>query len=269
MSHFTVVVIGEKVEEQLAKYNENLEGPERWEPIRDYTIEAAEKGLGLEALANPTLEHLEQLLKWLQDDDTDEKYRIRDGQICRATTYNPDSQWDWYVVGGRWAGFFPLKKGKKLADSALKKNIDFEGARKKSRTTAEEAWVPWAEATAKFGMPESWDVIRERYVDDVEKARDVFHAHGAVKACRDLVGFMTDPVEHFGSDKETYVRRSVGQSLTPYAIVKDGEWFQKGKMGWFGMSSDEIGQDDWNAFVNKTYDELPDDTLLTLVDCHI
>lgn len=31
-----------------------------------------------------------------------------DGNIL--STYNPDSQWDWYSIGGRWDGFFPLKQ---------------------------------------------------------------------------------------------------------------------------------------------------------------
>jgi len=32
------------------------------------------------------------------------------------TTYNPDSKWDWWVVGGRWAGGWTLKPG---AESAM------------------------------------------------------------------------------------------------------------------------------------------------------
>ena len=26
------------------------------------------------------------------------------------STYNPDSKWDWYQVGGRWGGYLPLKE---------------------------------------------------------------------------------------------------------------------------------------------------------------
>lgn len=40
-------------------------------------------------------------------------------------------------------------------------------------------------------------------------------------------------------------------------------------MGWFGMSTDEMSQEQWNELVQKFYDGLPDDALLTLVDCHI
>jgi len=29
-----------------------------------------------------------------------------------TSTYNPDSKWDWYTVGGRWSGLLNLKKNK-------------------------------------------------------------------------------------------------------------------------------------------------------------
>lgn len=75
--------------------------------------------------------------------------------------YNPNSQWDWYVVGGRWNGFFKLKKNKKEyihpeflpkelrtkrkefpggVNSALKKDIDFTGMREYRLKLAEKIW---------------------------------------------------------------------------------------------------------------------------------
>jgi hypothetical protein len=40
-------------------------------------------------------------------------------------------------------------------------------------------------------------------------------------------------------------------------------------MGMFGISRDETGRDDWDRQVNELLDGLPDDTLITVVDCHI
>ncbi|NCQ50294.1 hypothetical protein GW796_00025 [archaeon] len=28
-------------------------------------------------------------------------------------------------------------------------------------------------------------------------------------------------------------------------VVKDGQWYQKGEMGWWGCSTDEMTQDEW------------------------
>ena len=51
-----------------------------------------------------------------------------DGQMI---TYNPNSKWDWYSIGGRWGGFLPLKEldseGNHLTtNEALVEEIDWE-----------------------------------------------------------------------------------------------------------------------------------------------
>jgi hypothetical protein len=52
-------------------------------------------------------------------------------------------------------------------------------------------------------------------------------------------------------------------------VVKDGQWYERGKMGWFGMSSGDMDEDQWRAQVLELVEGLPDDTLLTMVDAHI
>ena len=58
-------------------------------------------------------------------------------------------------------------------------------------------------------------------------------------------------------------------AISTYALLKDGVWYVKGEMGWWGMSNDKMSQGEWNAQVAKLLDELPDDTRITIVDCHI
>jgi hypothetical protein len=48
-----------------------------------------------------------------------------------------------------------------------------------------------------------------------------------------------------------------------------GKWYEKGSMGWFGCVIGEKDQAEWNAEFNRMFDSLPDDALLTAVDCHI
>jgi hypothetical protein len=52
-------------------------------------------------------------------------------------------------------------------------------------------------------------------------------------------------------------------------VVKDGQWYEKGKMGWFACVADEKDEDVWDREFAALLDGLPDDTLLTVVDCHI
>lgn len=57
---------------------------------------------------------------------------------------------------------------------------------------------------------------------------------------------------------------------TPYAFVTtDGEWVERGEMGWFGISSNEMNEDEWDAKFREYLKTLDKDIILTLVDCHI
>lgn len=56
---------------------------------------------------------------------------------------------------------------------------------------------------------------------------------------------------------------------TTFAILKNGEWYERGEMGWFGQASNEISEDEWEAKTNELLSSLPDNTLITLIDCHI
>lgn len=77
------------------------------------------------------------------------------------------------------------------------------------------------------------------------------------------------PVSTFGLDRQAYIDRCRNGALVPFAIVKDGKWHERGSMGWWGCVSNEMDTDAWNEQVQRLYDDLPDDTMLTIVDCHI
>jgi hypothetical protein len=45
---------------------------------------------------------------------------------------------------------------------------------------------------------------------------------------------------------------------TSYALVTpDGEWHQRGKMGWWGMSSDEMTKDEWKEYYTAQIKKYP------------
>ncbi len=54
-----------------------------------------------------------------------------------------------------------------------------------------------------------------------------------------------------------------------FAILKDGEWYEKGEMGWFAIVSNEKAAETWETEQKKLLADLPGDTLLTVIDCHI
>ena len=59
------------------------------------------------------------------------------------------------------------------------------------------------------------------------------------------------------------------EEISAFAVVKDGKWYERGKMGWFGVVTDEKDKDAWSEQVKQLIVSLPPDTLLTMYDCHI
>jgi hypothetical protein len=56
----------------------------------------------------------------------DEILGIDDTGVYAMSTYNPESKWDWWTLGGRWAGSFTRKGGGELLDVARKSEIDID-----------------------------------------------------------------------------------------------------------------------------------------------
>jgi hypothetical protein len=144
MSHFTVLVTktqDKPVDEQLAPFDENREVPsydrECW-CIGNIARRAGGDKAEAELDTNtdqirdaywklPEVERTDE--KWLSlikpiselSDKYEKEHELYqkpnpDCEECHGSgtyksQYNPDSKWDWYSVGGRWAGYFKLKPG--------------------------------------------------------------------------------------------------------------------------------------------------------------
>lgn len=218
-----------------------------------------------------------------------------DIQKCVART-NPNSKWDWWTIGGRWKGFLKLKlgatgvsgeegvmgshfaKGADRADQARKGDIDFDGMRDQA---GEKSGAYWDKANAITGGEswESWGSVRDRICGTgdsfdrarIDEAREFYQGQRPVAALKegdpDAFGWSLD--DALAGTRDNYVQASRDQACTTFAVIKDGQWFEKGSMGWWGMVSGETDQAEWNRQFNELIDGLPDDTLLTVVDCHI
>lgn len=206
------------------------------------------------------------------------------GEVARyIDRTNPNKKWDWYVVGGRWTGFFPLKPDAGVhavgrpglmtapaepgtADQVRLGDVDFDKARGEASAEAHKNFDKWEAAFTEHGKPIPWSYFREK---SEERGRDEARAeYNAQPAIKEMKGWGC-PVDAYGFDRDVYIEKCRHGTLVPYAIVKDGKWHQKGEMGWFGMSRDEKDQGEWNEEVFRLFNDLPDDTLLTIVDCHI
>ena len=300
VSHFPVLVIGDDYEAQLAPYHEfectGLDDEficdvDRTEQLRD---DFAKHGEGRTFAEFVTYWRGKEAIG--PDDDPDLEgthkygYVVLDmaGEVVRVINRtNPNSKWDWYTVGGRWRGFFQAKAGTKAAigapgvfdnaptfnaDSLRKGDVDFAGMRAAASAEAELRYTRYEEIIAGTPEAETWDTIRERHGDsEIEAARVAYHEQPRIKALEtaSMLPMFDDPIVIYGGGRESFVQRAVEGVAVPFAIVKDGQWVGKGEMGWFGISHDEADETSWAAAVQELYDSLPEDAMLTLVDCHV
>lgn len=130
MSHFTVLVIGDDVEESLAPFDENIELAKYVEYTREQLIaksreeiEDYKNGRYAEYLADPVkykaectndyhMKYLEEnfpkKLQWTDQEHYEEAIRYYEPEDIGTngevySTRNPQGYWDWYQIGGRWA----------------------------------------------------------------------------------------------------------------------------------------------------------------------
>ena len=297
MSHYTVLVINSDgiadVDEQLKDYDENIEVDRYVKYTKDELIKREkeyikdyEKGTYAEYLKDKDAyrkkcsnnqSHLSYIenefskkLKWTDEQiyaNAIKSYEDvgKDGEVY--STYNPLSKWDWYEIGGRWAGEFKLNPGgeriqepnfsygytedekleittKGLVDQAYFGDIDWKGMRS----------VENYDNACRF-----WELYIDKEPAITEEDKEL------IKWCL----YKESYYENKYKNKETYAKCMT--NFTTYAVLKDGEWFAPGKMGYWGMSSEEDEEGlDWELnYYDKFLQDLSDDALLTIVDCHI
>ena len=289
MSHFTVLVIGNYVDEALAPFNECEDVDRYVEYTKQQLIDKSKKeiedyknGRYAEYLADPEKytsecnpqqfqyiteefpprlswtddEHYADQIKWYEPEDIGP-----DGEVY--STSNPNGYWDWYQIGGRWAGALTVKPGttfespnfswgwseeeKRRAmeslstDSAFIKDIDFDVMNGDNLKNYKE----------RYALLQKWDEL------DMETRIGRFF-------------WDTDQVEFVKSGKtlEEYLEEYMPHPLSAYAYIHEGEWHARWEMGWFAMSKNDMGKKTWNQLFREFIEGLDPETRVTFVDCH-
>ena len=214
MSHFCTYVFtkknGRSVEELLAPYDENITVAPYVEYTREQAIvnvrkeiEEYKNGLYVKYLKDPKAyaencnkKHLcyirdkfPKKLNWTDDECYEDMKNYYSEDMIKPngdllSTYNPNSKWDWYTVGGRWNKCINTLDGRH---------------------------------------------VNEAFVHEVN-----------------------------------------WKDSTPFAFITPiGEWCEKGKMGWWAVVFNEKEKSNWETEFKKFVDGLDEDTMVTIVDCHI
>ena len=160
--HFTVLVAGDDVAGQLAPFQEDTGMDTYPEKYLEFAVRIPREEVK---------DYIKKSLDPLSDKNKAEYSELPDGQIMAkfggytsnkngdyGFMINPNAEWDWWVIGGRWRGYFKLKPGRNGAvggfnakrgdiricpdgvDQARKGDIDFEGSYQARLEEAERNW---------------------------------------------------------------------------------------------------------------------------------
>lgn len=235
MSHFVTLVlvppgandVERAVEQLLAPFDEGL----RMAPYKCYVegkeLERMQEQYKLRSRA----ELVPKLKEWFGHDggvDTKGLYYL--------STYNPQSEWDWWKIGGRWTGF--LDGYDPETDPA---NIEVcpycSGTGKRTDAVAEAnpALKQKCNGCDGEGKRAKWPTEWKKHKGDI---------------C---------PVRSIPTDRDT----------APFALVSpDGQWHQRAQMGWWACTTDEKPEEEWKTEVRQLFQQHAD-CLAVVVDCHI
>lgn len=281
------MVIGDNPEDQLSPYQENNMGtcPEEFLEFQDET-EYLKKCW--DEMSQEEKDEYDNSFDNYAEDEGYEKHPGGDKYGCYT---NPRARWDWYILGGRWTGFLKLKKNSSgktgepglmtlsaeqgFADQALKKDIDFVGMREDAEEEAGKLWDKVTKILGDVERPHSWEHVREvMFPGNIDEARAFYHSQPANKKIEKWNKnhkhslFGVDPLD-FMIPREKYCKKAGDSAISTFAVLKDGVWYEKGEMGWFGMVSDEKDPSDWNTQVAGMLELIDDNTLISIYDCHI
>lgn len=307
MSHFTVLVVGKNYKEQLDPFHEFECTGHNDEFVQDIDdTESYRNGYNnwSEKEKKSFLEYIKDYsgrneLPYGEAPDIEGEHKYgyivldeKGGVVKTVDRTNPNKKWDWYELGGRWTGFFKLKAGSlgvlgKQAwcaepaesgwvDQARKGDIDFEGM----RSAAEDKARKYYQKIAKLlgGIPElqfKWkDLVKDESMT-IDEKRKKYHNQPAMLLLQEVRRHSEDEdliwvdLETLQCTEDEYAKRARENAVSTFAVLMDGKWYEQGHMGWWGHVIDEKDSHAWNAEFNKLIDSIPDDTVLSVVDCHI
>ncbi|MGN6105363.1 MAG: hypothetical protein ACTHU0_09690 [Kofleriaceae bacterium] len=206
---------------------------------------------------------------------------------------NANAKWDWYVIGGRWHGYFPVRPevtprvgepgafdnapnpGK--ADIVQVGDIDFDRVAAEHAEEIDKFWFEYQQLLAgkKFNAFEGPRHMALR----IGLLRVEQGPYPNPKPDEVVIPWTTNDDRKDWNDVALRLTESEFRAkyfncfstLMPYALLDDDGWHAPGEMGWFGCSSDEPDQyvEFADRFAPEHFSTIDPHDLLVAVDCHI
>jgi hypothetical protein len=232
-----------------------------------------------------TTDDLKTIASLISDDD--DRYSVDSDGLFRWSQYNPKSKWDWWVVGGRWAGFFKLREG---ADGTRGRDGVAGSHRSEDGSDIVRVGdIDWDAMTEEVAGPVAarWDRVHAAvselppFPEEGDRSdfkawwdhEDVIKASDAFKDPDDdfpFFGSYEDLFEIIEMERDEYIDYIKWSSVLPYAFLDDDGWHEPGRMGWWGMSTeDRQSRREFKDHAKQKIESLDPETYIVVVDCHI
>jgi hypothetical protein len=150
---------------------------------------------------------------------------------------NPNRKWDWWQIGGRYKGKI-----------ALANAVEVDSAR-------------FGDVAMAF-MKRMRVRDRQRTVDGIYEWLASQSERGLCLARDDTWGDFNVPE---GQTLDDWIASA--PALSSWGFVVDGEWRERGPMGWWDISSDD--NPDWQQEADAILAAIRPDQWITVIDCHI
>lgn len=246
MSHFSLLVVTntdryEELEEALWPYHEfETTGEERYIQDVDQTAALlAEYDDGAAVDGESFEQYVLNYYRYpaLQPDEApanEHKYRYAlldaSGHVTRVVDRtNPNAKWDWWNVGGRYR------------DTLITNNGPCDHA--------------WFSALNVAAMRKTALDKRKAHVREARNALASGHDEGTVKL---MYGSRIFDADYAANDR-----------AWTFAVLMNGEWHERGQVGWFGVVSNEQSPEDWNGTYWRLLQSVKPRQYVWIVDCHI
>lgn len=280
MSHYTVAVITDKLNkigEMLAPYSENMEVEPYVDETKEAIINSAKERKERVLQRKEKGEELDKYdIEYLNANTDEELYKLQiyedesyDKNGNHLTTYNPNSKWDWYEIGGRWNKILLVKEEVKDIEEGTPSWGNLDSINKKAPEGFK--WVTGAkikdiefEKAIEFNNTYNKSIrFWELYVEGQEPQNEEE---------KEMIKWEIYKKEYYierYETKENYAK--INSIFTTWALLDEKGWHEKGEMGWFAMANDT--KDSELLFIEKFTETIQkpenQDKYLVIVDSHI
>lgn len=189
-------------------------------------------------------------------------YRYNEQQGSFGYYHNPNGKWDWWSLGGRWQGLLTAKPMTPdftviYGEPGVFGSIGDEYKRPGFRLGCD--------GCRKGDLDFDW--AREENVRSVQMRWDQMIAGGH----QNDLGLRQF---QYGFDKDSTLEQELQEAqnchpFNTFALLKNGVWYERGEMGWFASVKNDKGRNDWRGELHQLWDDIADDQIVVVVDCHI